>query len=123
MVNYTCPRCGYSINIKTKYVKHLRRKTLCPNKKSNNNLREEYIKYNIIEKISLKSDIYAKSTEKYAKSTEKYAKSTEKYAKSTDSNYDDSESIDTEEGYLICKECDQTFDSKDKLELHLKKKM
>ena len=26
MVNYKCPRCGYENNIKTKYVKHLRRK-------------------------------------------------------------------------------------------------
>ena len=49
MVNYTCPRCGYEI--KTKYVNHLRRKNKCINK-LNNDLQEEYIKYNIIEKIN-----------------------------------------------------------------------
>ena len=28
MVNYKCPRCGYEINIKTKYMNHLRRKKI-----------------------------------------------------------------------------------------------
>ena len=31
MVNYTCPRCGFTTNIKTKYTSHLRRKYLCKN--------------------------------------------------------------------------------------------
>ena len=31
MVNYTCPRCGFNTNIKTKYISHLRRKYLCKN--------------------------------------------------------------------------------------------
>ena len=51
MVNYECPRCGYSNNIKTKYVNHLRRKKLCEAKISNNNLDAEYIKFNIYEKL------------------------------------------------------------------------
>ena len=51
MVNYKCPRCGYEINIKTKYINHLRRKKLCDNKISNNNLNDEYIKYEISDKI------------------------------------------------------------------------
>ena len=51
MVNYKCPRCGYENNIKTKYINHLRRKKLCKNVLSNNNLQNEYIKYNISEKI------------------------------------------------------------------------
>ena len=38
MVNYECPRCGYTINIKTKYMNHLRRKTICNNTKSDDTL-------------------------------------------------------------------------------------
>lgn len=52
MVNYTCPRCGYEINIKKKYCNHLRRKKLCENKVSDDNLINEYIKFNITEKLS-----------------------------------------------------------------------
>ena len=51
MVNYKCPRCGYEINIKTKYVNHLRRKKLCDEILSKTNLQTEYIKYGIKEKI------------------------------------------------------------------------
>jgi len=57
MVNYKCPRCGYEINIKTKYMNHLRRKHMCKNILSNNNLQEEYIKYNITEKIKCKQNV------------------------------------------------------------------
>ena len=52
MVNYTCPRCGYTINIKKKYENHLRRKKLCENIISDDNLESEYLKYNIKEKIN-----------------------------------------------------------------------
>ena len=51
MVNYLCPRCGFKTNIKTKYLNHLRRKYICKNKLSDNNLNFEYIKYNIQEKL------------------------------------------------------------------------
>ena len=51
MVNYKCPRCGYESHIKTIYIRHLGRKNICENKISNNELQEEYIKYNIKEKI------------------------------------------------------------------------
>ena len=47
MVNYSCPRCGFNTNIKTKYINHLRRKFICKNKISGNNLLNEYKKYNI----------------------------------------------------------------------------
>ena len=57
MVNYKCPRCGYEINIKTKYMNHLRRKHICKNILSDNNLQEEYIKYNITEKIKCKQNV------------------------------------------------------------------
>ena len=51
MVNYKCPRCGYEINIKTKYVNHLRRKKLCNPVISEDDLQNEYIKFNVTEKI------------------------------------------------------------------------
>ena len=51
MVNYTCPRCGYTINIKKKYENHLRRKKMCENKLSDDSLINEYKKYNIKEKL------------------------------------------------------------------------
>ena len=47
MVNYECPRCGYNTTIKTKYKQHLKRKYICEPIKNNNNLIEEYKKYNI----------------------------------------------------------------------------
>ena len=50
MVNYTCPRCGYDTNHKTKYIIHLRRKIICKNI-NKDDLQKEYIKYGIIEKI------------------------------------------------------------------------
>jgi hypothetical protein len=51
MVNYTCPRCGFNTNIKTKYTSHLSRKYICKPVIYDNNLQNEYIKYNIIDKI------------------------------------------------------------------------
>ena len=63
MVNYKCPRCGYENNIKTKYINHLKRKTICDPILSNCKLKEEYIKYNIIEKI----DIYKLSSKMSSK--------------------------------------------------------
>ena len=55
MVGYKCPRCGYENNIKTKFTNHLKRKKICDPLISNNNLKEEYSKYNIIEKIDSKN--------------------------------------------------------------------
>jgi hypothetical protein len=57
MVNYTCPRCGFNTDIKTKYTSHLRRKYLCKNIISDDNLYNEYNKYEIKEKISCKSNV------------------------------------------------------------------
>ena len=51
MVNYTCPRCGYNSHIKTIYMRHLSRKKICENIFSDDNLINEYIKYNIKEKL------------------------------------------------------------------------
>ena len=66
MVNYKCPRCGYEINIKTKYMNHLRRKNLCKATISNSDLQNEYIKYGINDKI-VSSVNYCKSTVNHCK--------------------------------------------------------
>ena len=52
MVNYKCPRCGYETHIKTIYARHLERKLLCKPIISENNLENEYLKFNITEKIN-----------------------------------------------------------------------
>ena len=52
MVNYTCPRCGYNTNHKTKYMIHLRRKIICKNI-NEDDLQNEYIKFGINEKIKV----------------------------------------------------------------------
>ena len=62
MVNYKCPRCGYENNIKTKYINHLRRKNICKNTLSNSNLQNEYIKYNISEKMMCQQNVNVLST-------------------------------------------------------------
>ncbi len=72
MVNYNCPRCGYQTNIRTKYVNHLRRKFICENTISNDNLQTEFKKYDISEKIIL-TESYAKYPENHAKYPEKTA--------------------------------------------------
>ena len=53
MKNYTCPRCGFTNNIKTKYIYHLNRKNICKPLISKTNLQKEYIKYGINEKIKM----------------------------------------------------------------------
>ena len=77
MVNYKCPRCGYEINIKTKYVNHLSRKTLCNNKLSDNNLQSEYIKYKII-KSNNKSKMNPKKSKMNPKKSKMNPKKTNK---------------------------------------------
>ena len=63
MVNYKCPRCGYETHIKTIYIRHLSRKTLCENTISNDDLNSEYIKYDIKSKI-IKKDCIEKNPKK-----------------------------------------------------------
>ena len=123
MVNYKCIRCGYTTNDKTKMKTHFNRKTVCKPKLNNINL-DDY-KERILngENISFLEN-HAKTAENHAKNREKYAKTAENHAKNSDSNsyYEDSESIDTEDGLLVCQECGFKCESKDQLELHLKKK-
>ena len=115
MVNYNCRRCGYETNIKTIMMRHFNRKIICKP------LLED-IPIDIL-KQELKGNMYAKTAENHAKNTENYAKTAENYAKKSDSYsyYEDSDSIDTEDGLLVCQECGYKCESKEQLELHLKK--
>tara|TARA_B100000902_G_scaffold144041_1_gene141477 strand:+ start:183 stop:1751 length:1569 start_codon:yes stop_codon:yes gene_type:complete len=127
MVNYKCPRCGYEINIKTKYMNHLRRKNLCKPKVSNCDLQSEYIKYDISDKIISSVD-YSKNTANHCKNTANHCKNTVNYCKSIDldessiENSDDSFEIEIDnKNNLICQYCNKTFTRKENLENHLKK--
>ncbi len=51
MVFYKCPRCNFTSYDKTKYMNHLKRKNICEPISSKTNLQNEYIKYNIKDKI------------------------------------------------------------------------
>jgi len=62
MVNYKCPRCGYETHIKTIYRRHLARKILCENILSDNDLQEEYKKFNIIDKLKCQQNVNKMST-------------------------------------------------------------
>jgi len=55
--NHTCPRCGYYTLHLVTFKRHLARKIICKNKILNTDLSEEYIKYNIIDKIDKKYNI------------------------------------------------------------------
>ena len=104
MVNYKCPRCGYEINIRTKYMNHLRRKRLCNPVISNNNLQEEYIKYNISDKIC-----YFNNTAEIPQKTAEIKKISVKYSKKGKIKK-----------LTKCKFCDKEFIRKDSLPRHLK---
>lgn len=47
---YKCPRCSNTTFLKKKYINHLKQKELCKPILSNDNLENEYIKYDIKEK-------------------------------------------------------------------------
>ena len=52
MVLYSCPRCGYNVNNKSLYLRHLNRKLICKNIISNDDLQSEYTKYEIKNNIN-----------------------------------------------------------------------
>ena len=107
MVNYTCPRCNFTTHIKTKYTSHLRRKYICENILSDDNLESEYIKYNIIEKMSNISS--AKKPPKTAK-IKKPPPNSAKIRQNLEDSSEDS---------FECKYCDKIFTRKDSLIKHL----
>lgn len=48
---YKCPRCSNTTFFKQNYINHLKQKELCKPTLSDDNLENEYIKYNIKEKL------------------------------------------------------------------------
>ena len=62
MVFYKCPRCNFNSNDKTKYVNHLKRKIICKPIISKTNLQNEYVKFNISEKIKCQQNVNMLST-------------------------------------------------------------
>jgi hypothetical protein len=121
MVNYKCPRCGYEINIKTKYVNHLRRKKLCNPVVSEDDLQNEYIKFNVTEKIlsNNTSVNIGKKTLSVGKTSVNIGKTSVNIDKNSDS--ESSEIEFDKSNKLVCKYCNKKFLRKDYLENHLKK--
>ena len=117
MVNYTCPRCGYKINIKKKYINHLRRKTLCEPIISDNNLYNEYIKYDITEKINL-NDYTPKNTQNIPIYNNQYTQNipiyTPKYTQMSNINQQSKSEDNT------CQYCNKILSSYKNLWRHLK---
>ncbi len=112
MVNYTCPRCNFNTHIKTKYMIHLRRKNICENINSDDNLVNEYIKFNITEKLS-NSDS-AKIPPKTAKIKNVPPKSAKIRQKYEDDCEDESDNL------FECEYCEKVFTRKDSLIKHKK---
>ena len=137
MVNYTCPRCGYNINNITKYQKHLRRKKICENILSDDNLFNEYIKFNITEKLdnvhfnlkSLNSTETRQKTPKpakigkiptkYRQKPPEYRQKPPEYEEYEEYDGYSDESSENEKSYK-CKYCDKIFTRKDSLTRHIK---
>ena len=112
MVNYTCPRCGFTTNIKTKYTSHLRRKYLCKNTLSDDNLYNEYVKYEINEKLNIPQNntISHINTTKNTQNTTNIQKNN---TKNTQNNTKKNKKYE-------CSYCNKTFSRNDSLNRHLR---
>ena len=97
MVNYTCQRCGFSTYHKSVFGKHLLRKNICPLKLNDFNS-DHLLKINNFEK-ELKNKKKCKN-----------------------SNILSNDEIFVKDDKLVCRYCNNMFNNKDDLELHLKKK-
>ena len=94
---HKCLRCGYATTHLVTFKRHLARKNICKPKISNNDLKKEYIKYNILEKLH-SNEITPNNSKKYTFYNDN-SKTTKKYT---------------------CKFCNGTFTRKDNLTKHLK---
>ena len=117
MVNYTCPRCGFNTKNKSKYISHLRRKFICKNIISDDNLNNEYLKYNIYNSKNV-----AKNSVNFGKMPANVGKHPiNVYKTSVNINSENSEIEIDKSNKLVCKYCNKKFLRKDYLESHLKK--
>ena len=99
--NHICIRCGYSTSHLVTFKRHLARKNICKNKVSDDSLKEEYIKYNIIDRLNQINP--ANSSANPANSSANPANSTNNPVKITE---------------FICDLCENTFSRKDSLLKH-----
>ena len=99
---YECPRCGFTNNIKTKYMNHLKRKRLCEPILSKTNLQKEYVKYDIKDKIS--------NNNNSTKNVEESTKIVELHKIPQNSTFSNQ-----------CKYCEKIFSRSDSLARHYKK--
>ena len=108
MVKYTCFRCGFTNNIKSRFIKHLNRKFTCQPKLEDICVDEIYNKY-FVEKGGKVSPKYTKISPKYTKSSPKYTK----FDQNTPKN-------NAKIGYKFkCNFCDKEFKHKRSLGRHL----
>ena len=117
MVNYTCPRCGYETHIKTIYERHLSRKKICENIISDDNLINEYIKFNIANKSENINS--AKKQPKRAETSRTEPKRAE--TSRNEPKYEDysDESSEDEKCYK-CEYCKKKFSHSQSLNRHVK---
>jgi hypothetical protein len=119
MVNYKCLRCGYSNNIKTKFIKHLNRKHICKPKLKDISRQEIYDFY--FKKDEIKFETVEEQTcildEMTEKTDEKRMKMDEKRMKTDETGM----KTDGKNGRVECKYCKKTFLKKEYLNKHLKK--
>ena len=107
MVHYKCPRCNYNTIDKSRYINHLNRKNICENINNVSNLQEEYIKYNITNKLKKES----KMNPNESKFSQKESKM----------NPNESKISQKKERIYRCKFCEKNYSSNSNLSKHLKK--
>ena len=101
MVNYTCLRCGYTIHIKTIFIKHLNRKFLCKPKLKDICIKDIYNKY-------FKNDNNSKDSKRLQKTPKRLQKTP------LDSNRLQKDS----KRLRKCEHCDRTFTRGNNLTRH-----
>ena len=95
---YECPRCGFTSNIKKKYINHLMRKNICEPILCKTNLQKEYMKYDIKDKLILTQNNTIDTTQNVG------------FHKITQNNTKN----------IKCKYCDKIFSRIDSLTRHYK---
>ena len=108
MKMYECPRCGFTNNIKTKYMNHLKRKKLCNPVLSKTNLQKEYIKYDIKDKISVNNN--SSKNEEFSSKNEECSSKNEEFLKIPQNSSFSNQ----------CKYCEKIFSRSDNLARHYK---
>ena len=113
MPKYNCPRCGYNTNDKSRYLNHLKRKNICDPIINNNNLIEEYRKYNISTSVNLgESSVNLCKSQNKSKESKNKSKESQKLSK-------ESQKLSVKKQYE-CEYCNKEFNSRQNKWYHLK---